>query len=170
MKGPFSLEASTRFLEGFPPAGTFAAEAEAAAWAILSQRVRTAQAARIRQRLTERHGSVVELGGLRLAAFPSPEVLRDLSEIEGVPARKLRWLHGVADAALAGALGGARLRALEPAQALTELRELAGVGPFAAELVLIRDALHPDVFPERRRPYRSWVGLVLRAARSLPRL
>lgn len=81
---------------------------------------------------------------------------------------------------------------------LTELRELAGVGPFAAELILIRGALHPDVFPaherrvhgevarayglenptpeqldgiaERWHPYRSWVSLLLRAAaRTMPR-
>ena len=81
--------------------------------------------------------------------------------------------------------------ALEPERALTELRELAGIGPFAAELVLIRGALHPDVLPthegrlhqetarayelvdpapeqveriaDRWRPYRS---LLLRARRE----
>jgi DNA-3-methyladenine glycosylase II len=177
---------------GLRPVG-FWSPYEAAAWAILGQRVRTAQAARIRQRLAEDHGTAVEVGGRRLAAFPSPEVLRDLGAIEGVPARKLPWLRGVADAALAGTLDGARLRALDPAQALSELRELAGIGPFAAELVLVRGALHPDVFPvheprvhaalaraygldepapeqleriaERWRPYRSWVSLLLRAGR-----
>lgn len=277
VQGPFSLEASTRFLEGFSPAGGFAAGPdgglalafpveddwrtagalvrqegervsaevhgagepdvvraqlarilsldvdgtgfpavgarepivgalqrrypglrpvgfwspyEAAAWSILAQRVRMDQAARIKQRLAERHGAAVEVGGRRLVAFPAPQILRDLHEIEGVPARKLPWLHGVADAALAGTLDGARLRELEPERALEELRELAGIGPFGAELILIRGALHPDVFPaherrvhheiarayelddptpdrleaiaERWRPYRSWVSLLLR--------
>lgn len=279
VQGPFSLAASTRFLEGFSPAGTFAAGAglavafpvegdwrtagalvrqdgdrvtgevhgpvepatvgaqlarilsldvdgggfpavgerdevvgalqrrypglrpvgfwspyEAAAWAVIAQRVRIVQAARVKQRIAERHGTAVEVGGTHLAAFPSPEVLRGLAEIEGVPARKLPWLHGVADAALAGVLDGARLRALEPERALAELQELAGIGPFAADLILIRGAQHPDVFPthERRlheelvrayelrdptpdeleriadrwRPYRSWVSLLLRTRRE----
>ena len=177
---------------GLRPVG-FWSPYEAAAWAILSQRMRTAQAARVKQRLAERHGTVVDVGGRRLAALPAPRVLRGIGEIEGLPARKLPWLHGIADAALAGTLDAARLRALEPERALTELRDLPGIGPFGAELILIRGALHPDVFPahersvhaevarayqlddptpeqleeiaDRWRPYRSWVSLLLRTAK-----
>ena len=98
---------------GLRPVG-FWSPYEAAAWAILSQRMRTAQAARVKQRLAERHGTVVDVGGRRLAALPAPRVLRGIGEIEGLPARKLPWLHGIADAALAGTLDAARLRASSP--------------------------------------------------------
>ncbi len=89
---------------------------------------------------------------------------------------------------------GARLRELEPQTALAELRALAGIGPFSAELILLRGAAHPDVFPrherrlhlamaaayqldepslaalaaiaERWRPYRTWIAFLLRVRRE----
>jgi DNA-3-methyladenine glycosylase II len=35
--------------------------------------------------------------------------------------------------------------------ALAHLRALPGIGPFSAELILIRGAGHPDVFPRHER-------------------
>ena len=89
---------------------------------------------------------------------------------------------------------GARLRELEPEAALAELRALAGIGPFSAELILLRGAAHPDVFPrqegrlhrvmaaayrladpsleqlaaiaEQWRLYRTWAAFLLRARRE----
>jgi 3-methyladenine DNA glycosylase/8-oxoguanine DNA glycosylase len=80
-RGPFSLAASTRFLEGFTPAGyTGAADPvvaglqhrypglrpvgfwspyEAAAWAIISQRIRIRQAATVKARMSEQLGEPV---------------------------------------------------------------------------------------------------------------
>ncbi|MDN5858218.1 MAG: DNA-3-methyladenine glycosylase 2 family protein [Pseudonocardia sp.] len=178
---------------GLRPVG-FWSPYEAATWAIIGQRQRITQAARVKQRIAEEHGETVELDGRRLAAFPAPGVLREVDAIDGVSARKLPWLHAVADAALDGTLDGTRLRSLDAAVALAQLRELPGIGPFAAELVLVRGALHPDLFPthERRlhaemaaayhlsdptleeldriadtwRPFRSWVGLLLRTRRE----
>lgn len=178
---------------GLRPVG-FWSPYEAAAWAIIGQRQRITQAARVKQRLAEAHGEAVEINGQRLAAFPAPAALRAIDVIQGVSQRKLPWLHAIADAALNGTLDGAHLRSLEPAQALAQLRDLPGIGPFAAELILVRGALHPDVFPtqERRlhaemaaaynltdptldelervadtwRPYRSWVGLLMRNRRE----
>jgi DNA-3-methyladenine glycosylase II len=178
---------------GLRPVG-FWSPYEAAAWAILSHRVRITQAAQVKQRFAEQHGTRFELDGRRLFAFPAPNTLRRLGSVPGVAERKVPWLHAIADAALAGQLDGARLRSLEPARALQELRLLPGIGPFGAELVLVRGATHPDLFPihERRlheevarayqlrdpsledlmavaegwRPYRSWVALLLRARRE----
>lgn len=178
---------------GLRPVG-FWSPYEAAAWAILSHRVRIMQAAKVKQRLAEQHGSAIELDGRRLCAFPAPQVLRKLRSFEGIAERKLPWLRAIAEAAIEGELDGARLRSLEPSQALNELRRLPGIGPFGAELILIRGATHPDLFPaqERRlheeiarayqlsdrslaaleaiaenwRPYRSWVALLLRTRRE----
>jgi 3-methyladenine DNA glycosylase/8-oxoguanine DNA glycosylase len=96
----------------------------------------------------------------------------------------------------AGELDGARLRAMEPEQALDALRSLPGVGPFSAGLILVRGANHPDVFPaaeprlhramraayarpdasaaeldriaEAWRPFRSWVSMLFRSAAGGP--
>jgi DNA-3-methyladenine glycosylase II len=178
---------------GLRPVGFWSAY-EAAAWAILSHRVRIVQAARIKHRLAEQHGTGIELDGRRLCAFPAPHVLKRLRSFDGIAERKLPWLRAIAEAAIEGELDGARLRSLEPSRALGELRGLPGIGPFGAELILIRGATHPDLFPthERRlheeiarayqvsdpsltaleaiadswRPYRSWVALLLRTRRE----
>jgi len=178
---------------GLRPVG-FWSPYEAACWAILSHRVRIVQAAALKQRISERHGEHAEVGGRSIAAFPSPRALRELRQIDGVPDRKLGWLRGIADAALDGRLDGARLRGLPPDVALGELQALPGIGPFSADLILLRGASHPDLFPshERRlhdemaraydliepsleqlraiaenwRPYRTWVALLLRVRRE----
>ena len=69
----------------------------------------------------------------------------------GLPPVKIERLHGIARAALDGDLDAGRLRAMETAQALVELQRIPGIGLFSAELILIRGAGHPDVFPASER-------------------
>jgi DNA-3-methyladenine glycosylase II len=172
----------------------FASPYEAAVWAILSQRVRMTQAAAIKTRIIARHGAVVEVAGEQLRAFPPPQELAAAAVAEGLPEVKVERLRAVAEAALGGVLDAAELRALPVEEALARLRTVPGVGPFSAELILVRGAAHPDVFPsaERRlhaemshayglseptpeelaalaekwRPYRSWVALLMRSDRE----
>jgi len=172
----------------------FGSPYQAAAWAVLSQRVRITQAAAISSRLTAEHGSVVGIEGRDVPVFPGPAALPDAASRLGLPSVKIDRLRTVADAALAGKLDGARLRSLSAEEALAELRTIPGIGPFGAELVLVRGAGQPDVFPssearlhaemahayqlgeptpgelaalaERWRPYRSWVALLLRNDRE----
>lgn len=167
-------------LPGLRPCG-FHSPYEAAAWSVLAQRVRIVQAARLRRELIARHG---EQG-----AFPAPQVLRRLDL--ALPGRKLEYLRAVAEATLDGRLDGARLRAMPPGQAIEQVREVKGLGPFAAELVVVRGANAPDVLPshERRleaevaerygpghslvevsetwRPFRTWAAVHLRTLREL---
>jgi 3-methyladenine DNA glycosylase/8-oxoguanine DNA glycosylase len=127
---------------GLRPVG-FWSPYEAAAWAILSHRLRITQAARVKQRLAEQLGVGVEMEGRQLRAFPAPQVLHRARWLDGVPERKLSWLRAIAEAAIEGLLDGDRLRSLQPSQALAQLRDLPGIGPFGAELILIRGATHP---------------------------
>ncbi|MDH2443754.1 hypothetical protein QDR37_07335 [Amnibacterium sp. CER49] len=168
-----------RALPGFRPCGFFSPY-EAAAWCVLSQRVRVEQAASLRRRLVAEHGDD--------GAFPAPERIRGLDL--GLPGRKTEYLHAVADAALDGRLDGAVLRALDPAEAVAAVQEVKGLGPFAAELVVVRGANAPDALPaheprleeevaarygddarlpvvaEGWRPYRTWAAVHLRALRD----
>jgi DNA-3-methyladenine glycosylase II len=167
-----------RQLPGLRPCG-FHSPYEAAAWSVLSQRIRIVQAARLRRALIDRHGDE--------GAFPTPGVLRALDL--DLPGRKTEYLHAVADAALDGRLDGAALRAVDPETAIRSVQGIKGLGPFAAELVVLRGANAPDVLPrhERRleveilerygadratevseawRPYRTWAAVHLRALRE----
>lgn len=155
---------------------------EAAAWAIIGHRIRITQAAVIKRRLAD------ELG--EHGAFPTPDRLATLAAPQrGLTDRKHDQLRALADAALDGQLSRERLRALTLQDATRDLRRLPGIGPFSAELILIRGVGDPDALPhherrlqraacaaydlpdetelepvaERWRPYRAWVALLLRA-------
>lgn len=172
-----------RALPGFRPCG-FHSPYEAAAWAVLSQRTRVPDAARLRRELIATHGDD--------GAFPAPADLNHAIE-KGVlvlPGRKAEYLAAVAQAALGGILNGPRLRALPEDDTRDQLLSITGIGPFAAELALIRGANTVDVLPraERRldaeithlygpgatladvsdtwRPFRSWAAVHLRARRG----
>ena len=173
------IGAAQRQLPGLRPCG-FHSPYEAAAWAVLSQRVRIVQAARVRQQLVDEHGDD--------GAFPAPERLRAL-ELD-LPGRKTEYLHAVADAALDGRLDGATLRSVDPEEAGRGVQQITGLGPFAADLVVLRGANAPDGLPrqERRlesevaerygpdadltgtaeawRPFRTWAAVLLRALRE----
>jgi len=166
-------------LPGLRPCG-FHSPYEAAAWSVLSQRIRITQAARLREDLVRRHGDD--------GAFPSPQLLSTLDL--DLPGRKTEYLHAVADAALDGRLDSAGLRSVDPDEAIRVVQEIKGLGPFAAELVVLRGANAPDALPrhERRlgdevtqrygpsrtlsemsaawRPFRTWAAVHLRALRE----
>ena len=158
----------------------FASPYEAAAWSVLSHRIRVGQAARLKREL------------LVDGAFPVPERLLALAPRPGLNATKVERLHGVARAALDGRLDPAALRTVGAEQALARLREIPGLGPFYATLVYVRAVGDPDHLPlgvtplraavaaayalpeppdderlialaEAWRPLRSWVTLLLRA-------
>ncbi|WP_200215797.1 DNA-3-methyladenine glycosylase family protein [Micromonospora coerulea] len=178
---------------------TFWSPYEAACWAVISHRIRITQAATVKARLTERLGTPVELPGGPVTAFPGPaELLRGveaLTSMGGLAGRKPEWLCGLAAAALDGRLDAGRLRELPPSEALRELAALPGIGPFSAELILLRGAGTPDVAPRHEPrlrqavrdayrldgdvdddtltrisdgwpPYRTWVSLLLRTWRE----
>ena len=123
-------------LPGLRPCG-FHSPYEAASWTVLSQRLRISQAARLRSELIARHGED--------GAFPAPRTLLGLDL--GLPGRKGEYLRAVAEAALDGLLDGAALRALDPDQAIQRVQQVKGLGPFAAELVVLRGANAPDGLP-----------------------
>ncbi|NIH78904.1 DNA-3-methyladenine glycosylase family protein [Amycolatopsis viridis] len=172
----------------------FTSPYEAACWAIIGQRIRFGQAALFKQRLAETHGTRLNVDGRPLWSFPAPAELLAMPAPPWLPEIKVDRLRAVAEAALAGLLDPVTLRAAEPEDALEALRGLPGIGAFSAQLILIRGAGHPDVFPRderylleemRRaydrpgasvaelvtvadawRPYRSWVALLFRVSRS----
>ncbi|SEP52869.1 DNA-3-methyladenine glycosylase family protein [Amycolatopsis saalfeldensis] len=173
----------------------FSSPYEAGCWSVLAQGMRFSQAMRLRRRLAERYGKVVEVGGYRVLSFPTPGVLADLPFEPGLADFRTARLRAVAKAAAEGRLDPAELRAMRVADALERLREIPGIGQFSAEQILARGAGHPDFFPRADgrlhhamreeyglldsvgpadlellagawRPYRSWAALLLRVDRD----
>jgi DNA-3-methyladenine glycosylase II len=164
---------------------------EAAAWTIIGQRIRMTQAAGIRTRMATQLGDGIDFGDRQLRSFPAPDRLTALREFPGLTKRKIEQLQALGRAAGQGQLDATALRSRPPDEALAHLQTLPGIGPFSAELILLRGAGHPDVFPtqEKRlhlamaavyhlgpnptqaalqaiaanwRPYRTWTALLLR--------
>jgi len=173
---------------------SFPSPYEAACWAAIALRLRQAQAVRVRRRIESALGQELEVAGLPLQAFPVPARLRELAAVDGLAEVKAQRLRALADAALAGRLDPYVLRDLPSDEALARLRELPGLGPFYATLVLVRATGSADAFvpierlrraaarvyglPEppseeafaamadRWRPFRAWACVLLRAGEA----
>ena len=165
---------------------------EAATWSVLGTRRPLRQAAALRHRLARDHGRVFHVEGAELVAFPTPDQLLDVTAVEGLPTIALGRLHAIAEEARDGALDTAVLRTMAPEEALQRLRRLPGIGPFYAELILVRALGHTDVLPTNEKtvrevtarllglqeldeheltrlaeswtPWRTWVAVAIRAA------
>ena len=162
---------------------------------MLSARRPARQMAQLRRRLSEAHGAVFELAGRSVAAFPTPSQLLRVRSFPGLNDTKLSRLHAVAAAAQDGWLDATRLQALGPEAAAAMLRRLPGIGPFYADLVVVRAVGFPDVLAaseprlrqavgelyqlggpasptdlgrvaEAWRPRRTWAAVLVRAARD----
>lgn len=170
---------------------SFPSPFEAGAWFVISQRIRSAQGVALKARITQELGERVAICGQERVAFPAPGVVAELEGLAGLPERKLATLRALARAAVEGTLHGEHLRALGGAAAVEELQRLPGVGPFTAQGIVVRGAGEPDYLAtaeprmaraaaqaygldaplppdelarrgEAWRPYRSWVGVLLR--------
>jgi DNA-3-methyladenine glycosylase II len=164
---------------------------EAAAWALIGQRIRMQQAARIKARMAQTLGPEITIHGERLHAFPPPAQLATLDTFPGLTEEKMRRLRALGHAANTASLDAPRLRAMPVEDALAQLKELPGIGDFSAQLILLRGAGEPDYLPTAEprlaravalaygldhrpsaaelsriaaawRPYRTWATLLLR--------
>jgi DNA-3-methyladenine glycosylase II len=164
---------------------------EAAAWCLISSRISMRQGESVKDRMSRELGSEVDVHGHRLWVFPEPARLVQLKSFAGLFGRKVEYLNGLGQAALAGALDTELLRSLPREESLRRLQELKGIGEFGSQLVrlralsavdelptqeprlmgAIRDAYalthEPDLgeleeLAEKWRPYRMWVCVCLR--------
>ena len=128
---------------------------EAAAWAIIGQRIRIVQAAKIKSRMAEELGTAVEIRGGFAHAFPGPSRLLELEAFPGLTPVKVERLKSLAEAALEGKLDAGYLRSLLVEEAFEELQRLPGIGPFSAELILLRGAGGRTICPNTSRGWRG---------------
>ncbi len=163
---------------------------EAAAWSVLSARRPVAQGRQVRAALGTELGGVFELAGETVPAFPQPERLAEIpDDFPGLNATKVQRLRGVAQAALQGELGVARIHELGPEAANEAVQRIPGIGPFYAGLIVLRASGFADAWlgtataptargldrfygagvdaedlAERWRPFRTWALVLVRLA------
>jgi DNA-3-methyladenine glycosylase II len=164
---------------------------ETAARAIICHRLNVRQAATIQARIASNLGVGIAFEDCTRFAFPSPLRLVELELVAGLAEQKVEQLRALGAAAADGWLDTDRLQVMDREAAMSHLQKLAGIGPFSAELILIRGVGDSDAFPvnemrlhkamaeayqlgerpslptlqaiaEQWSPYRSWVGLLLR--------
>ena len=120
-------------------------------------------------------------------------MLSDLPEIPGLSSQKTIQLRRLGRIVAQGGLAHEVLKSMSREEQFRYLRRLDGIGPFSAELLLLRGVGDHDAFPvlepklhsamrrlyglaedantevlqelaQRWSPYRSWVGLLFRNA------
>lgn len=174
---------------------------EAALWAVLSQRRSVATATRWRQRLSKEAGASFVVAGTEMWAVPTPEAIIELgaagvAAATGVEAVRAERVVGVAHAAGAGLLDAGTIADMarrSEDDARRSLLAIPGIGPFYADLIVIRASGVTDLLPineprllalmgtlygesaplnageaasraEAWRPWRTWVAVLFRAA------
>jgi DNA-3-methyladenine glycosylase II len=177
-------------LPGLRPVN-FSSPYECAVWAVLSQRINTAQAASIKKRLIESHGSRFDVGGAEVGCLPAPEKMLAIESFPSLPEVKMERLRGVARAALEGLLDADHLISLGD-RAEDAVRVIPGIGPFWSQAIYMRTCSVTDVWPveplsnaalgalhglgdepsvedieritDAYRPWRTWVAVLVRFA------
>ena len=101
--------------------------------------------------LVRRFGEALQLDGRRYFAFPEAAAVADarLSTLRrtGMSRHKSESLRAAAKAIASGALTADGIAALPSSEAVDRLRELPGIGPWSAALILLRGFRRLDVFP-----------------------
>ena len=171
---------------------------EAALWSVISMRRPSRTAARWRDRLSAAVGAPFDVAGTPMWSLPTPRSLSDLgvagvAAAAGIESARAERVVGVAAAALAGRLDTTTLAGLPEDEARAGLRTIPGIGPFYADLIVVRATGATDVLPlneprlfglmgelygrpgpltpkeaeqvaEGWRPWRTWVGVLFRSA------
>jgi 3-methyladenine DNA glycosylase/8-oxoguanine DNA glycosylase len=102
-------------------------------------------------KLVERFGRRLEYGGHPFHAFPSARVIAEAHPTAlracGLSPRKAETLRHLGRAIESGELDEERIARITTKDALQALREVPGIGPWSAGLVLLRGFGRLDVFP-----------------------
>jgi DNA-3-methyladenine glycosylase II len=116
------------------------------------QQVSLAAGVAILNRLIEAIGPRIDYDDEIYYGLPSPAAVlgasTDTLRALGISAAKVNTLRGVAEADHAGGLDPRRLDQLDDELAVAELTELPGIGPWSAQLVLLRGLRRLSVFPQ----------------------
>lgn len=138
---------------------------EACVNAIVFQQLSLAAATAIMRRLIVAVGQSVKAEGIPvpLYVFPSAESFShatdDLLRQTGLSGSKIATLRRVAEALTSGRIDTAKLEQCESPSAAAILRQIKGIGPWTAAVILLRGLGRLDVFPANDTSVASNIAL-----------
>jgi 3-methyladenine DNA glycosylase/8-oxoguanine DNA glycosylase len=135
--------------------------------AVLFQQISLAVGVTLLNRLATTFGAVAEVGGQPLYRLPTPSELLRLTEADlrgvSLSGAKARALLGLAAAVENGELTSERLQTLEDAALEEALVRHRGIGPWTAQIVMLRGLGRLSIFPAgdsgASRALRGFFGL-----------
>ncbi|MEO6912982.1 MAG: hypothetical protein ABI182_03045 [Candidatus Baltobacteraceae bacterium] len=126
---------------------------EALAHSIVFQQISIHAAASIMRRTVELLSTPIRYHDLVLYPFPLPERLDKVSDADlraaGLSANKVAHLRSAAEAVRDGAVDADHIERLATPQAAEYLTRVRGIGPWSAQVVLLRGFGRLDAFPLR---------------------
>lgn len=141
---------------------------EACANAIVFQQVSLRAASAIMHRLIVTLGQPVTTDDALLYVFPAMESVRDadddLLRATGLSASKVATLRRVVEAIGSGSLNEAMLEQRSSLDAAALLRQIKGIGPWTAAVILLRGMGRLDMFPANDTSVASNIALVAGSA------
>lgn len=149
---------------------------EALLWAVVGQLIGVEQARGIKQRLVDRGGRAVMMGGeFHVPSFPLPPdpswVITqgiDVLRAAGLSQTKSRAIYAAADAIQHGTLDlSPTLSPADAAAALAQLETIPGIGPWTTAIVALRGFGHLEVLPDGDAGLQSFAGRHAIPARRL---
>ncbi|MFN2461634.1 MAG: DNA-3-methyladenine glycosylase [Candidatus Velthaea sp.] len=118
---------------------------------VVYQQISIHAAAAILRRVIERYAAVRIVSGVRLAPFPTPQVIADAQPGDlrtlGLSANKIVALRTLARAILEGELDEDALERLPTPELVAGLERAKGVGPWTAAVIALRGFGRLDIFP-----------------------
>ena len=124
---------------------------EALCHGIIFQQLSILAGAAIMRRLVESLSGPVEHEDLVLYPFPEPEAVLSASTLQlrsiGLSHMKASYLKNAAEATTARALSEKHIERLSTADAVRELSNLRGIGPWSSAVILLRGLGRLDAFP-----------------------
>ncbi|HKP64706.1 MAG TPA: hypothetical protein VJV78_48550 [Polyangiales bacterium] len=136
---------------------------EAALWSVLSARRPRRTAEKWRSALSRAAGASFEVAGREQWSMPLPQRLvqlgaQGIAEACGADVVRTQRMAAIATAACAGQLDAKRVTSTDLSSARADLQKLPGIGPFYADLILIRASGHTDVLPAREPKFLGLLG------------
>lgn len=125
---------------------------EALCWSVIGQQVNLPFAYTLKKRLVESYGRKLDWEGQSFWQFPEPGVLVDVTidalKSLSLTTRKSEYIIGIAQLIETDKLNKERLSALKDHQLIEkELVNIRGIGPWAANYVLLRCLRTPSAYP-----------------------